>query len=89
MEKPPCVELGSPMNWCARALRTERIEGRIILPEEWWKGWRVVKDRIIGPGGITFHRRTLEALWRLDGVRQRRDRRRSSASSSGLRSTLR
>lgn len=75
MDKPPCGEPGAPLNWCARALWNERIEGRMSLPEEWWKGWRVVKDRIIGPGGITYHRSQLEVLWRLDGMRERQRRR--------------
>lgn len=74
MSPPPCVELGKPMNWCARALREQQIEGRIVLPVEWWNGWRIVRDRIVGPGGISFHRRTLEALWRLDRIRHRRQR---------------
>lgn len=92
MEKPPCVKLGKPMNWCAHALREEGIEGRIIRPEEWWKGWRLVKDRIVGPGGITFHRRTLEALWRLGGMRERQRQRSGRAigtTQSGSRSMSR
>lgn len=77
MEKPPCVELGKPLNWCARALRDQQIEGRTYLPAEGWNGWRIVQDRIIGPRGINVRRRTLQALWRPDGMPERRKQRAS------------
>ncbi|WP_379989191.1 hypothetical protein [Dokdonella soli] len=34
MDKPPCVELGKPMNWCARALKEQQIEGRLVFSAE-------------------------------------------------------
>lgn len=64
MDKPPCVELGKPMNWCARALREQHVEGRIDLPAD-WKGWKIRGDRLIGPGGIVYGPRTLTALWKI------------------------
>lgn len=91
MEKPPCVRQREPMNWCARALYEQQIDGRIDLPREWWKGWKIVKDSIRGPGGIRFHRRQLEALWRLGRMRERaarRQRRDSGITPAGSRSML-
>lgn len=73
--KPPCVEPGKPLNWCARALHEREIEGRLELPPEWWKGWRVCKDRLIGPGGMTFRPNLLVALYRLERLRNREKRR--------------
>jgi hypothetical protein len=74
MEKPPCVELGKPMNWCARVLRAEHIDGRLELPSEWWNGWRIVKNRLIGPGGMTFDSKTLIMLWRSSRLREHQRR---------------
>ena len=85
MDKPPCVELGRPMNWCARALKEQQVEGRIDLPREWWNGWKISKDWIKGPGGIRFHRRQLEALWRLGGMRERASHRERRTMRSGSR----
>lgn len=62
--KPPCVEVGTPLNFCARAVHAQKIEGRIELPPEFWLGWRLRGKRLIGPGGMTFTPATLAAAWR-------------------------
>lgn len=54
MEQPPCVEIGSPMNWCARALNDQQQYGKLLLPAEWWKGWKIQQGKLIGPGGMIF-----------------------------------
>lgn len=72
MDKPPCVERGKPFNWCARDRFHEQIEGRILLPNDWWKGWRISKGHLIGPGGMRFTPRLLMALHRLERLRERR-----------------
>lgn len=79
MDKPPCVEPRKPMNWCARQVYESAVQGRMILPREWWPGWRIMQDRIVGPGGISFNRRKLEALWRLERMRDRRPMRETAA----------
>lgn len=64
MDKPPCVELGREMNYCARSLHRAHVEGHVDLPTQWWKGWRVIKGKLIGPGGLNFTPDLLRALWR-------------------------
>jgi hypothetical protein len=83
MDQPPCVELGKPMNWCARALREQQIEGRLLLPAEWWKGWKIHRGNLIGPGGMTFDPRLLTALWRAGRLNERRRRRSAGTTSAG------
>lgn len=87
MDKPPCVEPRKPMNWCARALYDQQIEGRLVLPAEWWKGWRISKGNLIGPGGMKFTSRQLTALWRLERLRQRRWKRDGAITRAGSPST--
>lgn len=82
MDKPPCVELGRAMNWCARALHRQQQQGSIELPAEWWNGWKITKDRLIGPGGMTFNTRTLAALWRLARLGERKRLRASCSGAS-------
>jgi hypothetical protein len=72
MDKPPCVELGKPMNWCARSLREQQVDGRITLPADWWSGWKIIKGTLVGPGGMRFNSRQLSALWRLWNLQSRR-----------------
>lgn len=84
MDKPPCTKPGTPMNWCARNLRNERIEGRMTLPTEWWNGWRICKGKLIGPGGMTFTPQLLGALHRLENLRARA-RRKRGITQNGLR----
>lgn len=67
MEKPPCVEIGRPLNWCARSLHEQQIQGRMSLPAEWWPGWKIQQGKLIGPGGMRFTPAMLSALWRLNG----------------------
>jgi len=78
--KPPCIEMRLSPNWCSRALYEQQIEGRLTLPPEWWQGWRIVKDWIKGPGGIQFHRRQLEALWRLGRMKERAAERKNATA---------
>jgi len=64
MEKPPCVEIGRPLNWCARALQEQQVYGKIDLPVDGWKGWRIRGERLLGPGGMSFSASMLSAFWR-------------------------
>lgn len=62
MQPPPCVKPGQRLNACALEIHQERIEGLVYLPAEWWAGWRVRKQFLIGPAGVRYTARTLSAL---------------------------
>jgi hypothetical protein len=83
MEKPPCVELRSPLNWCAQGFREQYVEGRLPLPAEWWNGWKINKGHLIGPGGMKFDARTLTVLWRAGRLAEHQ-RKHSTASRASL-----
>jgi hypothetical protein len=70
MDRPPCVELGKPLNWCAAALKRQQIEGVILLPSEWWFGWQIRRGWLHGPGGMRFTPQVLAAVWRLSRLRE-------------------
>jgi hypothetical protein len=74
MDKPHCVELGKPMNWCARALRAQHVDGCIQLSGE-WQGWTIRGGKLNDPGGMTFSARILTALWRAGRLADRMRRR--------------
>lgn len=38
-----------------------------------WNGWRISKNQIVWPSGISFPRRSLKALGRIDGTRERQE----------------
>lgn len=64
MKPPPCVEIGRPLNPCARAMQMERVEGRVDLPQEHWFKWKIRGQYLVGPGGMRFTSATLAAAWR-------------------------
>jgi hypothetical protein len=75
MDRPPCVEIRKPLNWCAAALKRQQIDGHLPLPQEWWKGWKIERGRLIGPGGMNFTPNLLSAIWRASRLRERQRRR--------------
>jgi fructose 1,6-bisphosphatase len=95
MDKPPCVEPRVPLNWCARMLKAQQVDGTIDLPAEWWNGWKIQRGKLIGPGGMRFTPQFLSAMWRAERlanyVRRREERSRidkpSGTRSSGSAST--
>lgn len=58
IDAPPCVQLGQPMNHCARAQYSERILGNIALVGD-WKDWRFKGRDLVSPDG---HRISPERL---------------------------
>lgn len=60
-DAPPCVKIGEPMNWCARAVFGERVLGNIQLVGD-WKRWRFVGNDLVSPDGYRISAQRLEVL---------------------------
>jgi hypothetical protein len=64
---PPCHVIGRPLNTCAQRLYEQQIRGNIDLTGEFWPGWRIRGQWLIGPGGLRFNARSLRAIAAMTG----------------------
>lgn len=65
-DAPPCVKIGEPMNWCARAVFGERVLGNITLFDSWAK-WRFVGADLVSPDGFKISAHRLQSLLLTEG----------------------
>lgn len=62
LNAPPCVELGKPLNWCARQKTAVDLYGRFSLGGA-WTGWRICGAELVSPDGKRMNSEKLRGVF--------------------------
>lgn len=70
IDAPPCIQLGQPMNHCAKRRYDEQILGNIALFGDWSK-WRFAGRDLVTPDGLRISPQRLRNILMAENLRNR------------------